>query len=512
MTNIESNNKTIAKNTLMLYMRMLLMTIVGLYTSRVVLAELGASDFGIFNVVGGFVSMLAYLNTVFIDASQRFISVSLGKNDVDAVKRTFSTALSIHFIIAAIVLVGAETFGLWFINTKLNIDPERMYAANWVYQCSILSLLFTIVNIPYKSMIVAKEHMHIYAYASVVEAVMKLVIVFMLQLVAYDKLIVYSILYLCVSIVLPAWYFIYSHRKFVECKFSLSRDNAIFKEMMSYSMWVVVGNLGFTFKDQFSNILINVFCGTIVNAARGIAGQVNGLVTSFANNFLMALSPQITKQYSAGNTDRSFSLVCNGAKYAFYLMAIMAIPIIVNIDFLLGIWLKDVPDYTSSFVVITLIASIFYASSKTLTVAIQAGGDIKYFQIGISIIMLLELPIAYVLLKIGMEPYFALMPAIFTNILGILFRLFIANKIIAFNYIKSYISEIFLKGVPIIVIGIIVSYFVGSLIPNDIVRFFITSVFSVSLTCALIYFLGLSKAEKEVVMSYVNSAINRMKK
>ena len=190
---MEHNSKTIAKNTLMLYMRMLLMTIVGLYTSRVVLAELGASDFGIFNVVGGFVSMLAYLNTVFIDASQRFISVSLGKNDIDIVKRTFSTSLSIHFIIAAIVFVGAESIGLWFVNAKLNIDPERMYAANWVYQCTIFSLLFTIINIPYKSMIVAKEHMHIYAYASIVEAVMKLAIVFTLQLLPYDKLIVYSI-------------------------------------------------------------------------------------------------------------------------------------------------------------------------------------------------------------------------------------------------------------------------------------------------------------------------------
>lgn len=512
MSNIESNNKTIAKNTMMLYMRMLLMTIVGLYTSRVILSELGASDFGIFNVVGGFVSMLAYLNTVFIDASQRFISVSLGKNDVSTVKRTFATALSIHFIIAAIVLIAAETVGLWFVNAKLNIEPARMYAANWVYQCTILSLLFTIVNIPYRSMIVAKEHMHIYAYASVVEAIMKLVIVFMLQLVAYDKLIIYSVLYLCVSIVLPAWYMIYSRRKFEECTFSLLRDKGIFKEMMSYSIWVVVGNLGFTFKDQFSNILINVFCGTIVNAARGIAGQVNGLVTSFANNFLMALSPQITKQYSAGNTERSFSLVCDGAKYAFYLMAIMTIPIIVNIDFLLGIWLKEVPDYTSSFVVITLIASIFYASSKTLTIAIQAGGDIKYFQIGISIIMLLELPIAYILLKIGLEPYYAMMPAIFTNILGILFRLYIAKKTIAFNHIKRYVLEIFFKCVPLIAIGIISSYCVGGIISNEIVRFLVTSVFSVGITSTLIYFFGLGKTEKEMVTSYVKSAINRMKK
>lgn len=505
MSNIESNNKTIAKNTMMLYLRMLLMTIVGLYTSRVILSELGASDFGIFNVVGGFVSMLAYLNTVFIDASQRFISVSLGKNDIGIVKRTFSTSLSIHFIIAAIVFVGAESIGLWFVNAKLNIDPERMYAANWVYQCTIFSLLFTIINIPYRSMIVAKEHMHIYAYASVVEAVMKLAIVFTLQLLPYDKLIVYSILYLIVSIVLPAWYMIYSRRKFEVCKFSLARDKSIFKEMMSYSIWVVVGNLGFTFKDQFSNILLNVFCGTIVNAARGIAGQVNGLVTSFANNFLMALSPQITKQYSAGNFARSFSLVCNGAKYAFYLMAIITIPIIVNIDLLLGIWLKEVPEYTASFVIITLIASIFYASSKTLTIAIQAGGDIKFFQIGISIIMLLELPIAYVFLKLGYPPYYAMTPAIITNILGILFRLYIAKKKISFNCVKLYLREIFFECVPIVVVGIMVSYVLSTFISNAIIRFLTTSTFSIVFTCALIYFIGLRRSERIIVMSYIST-------
>ena len=490
MSNIESNNKTIAKNTMMLYLRMLLMTIVGLYTSRVILSELGASDFGIFNVVGGFVSMLAYLNTVFIDASQRFISVSLGKNDIGIVKRTFSTSLSIHFIIAAIVFVGAESIGLWFVNAKLNIDPERMYAANWVYQCTIFSLLFTIINIPYRSMIVAKEHMHIYAYASVVEAVMKLAIVFTLQLLPYDKLIVYSILYLIVSIVLPAWYMIYSRRNFEVCKFSLARDKIIFKEMMSYSIWVVVGNLGFTFKDQFSNILLNVFCGTIVNAARGIAGQVNGLVTSFANNFLMALSPQITKQYSAGNFARSFSLVCNGAKYAFYLMAIITIPIIVNI---------------ASFVIITLIASIFYASSKTLTIAIQAGGDIKFFQIGISIIMLLELPIAYVFLKLGYPPYYAMTPAIITNILGILFRLYIAKKKISFNCVKLYLREIFFECVPIVAVGIMVSYVLSTFISNAIIRFLTTSTFSIVFTCALIYFIGLRRSERKIVMSYIST-------
>lgn len=510
MNNIDSNNKTIAKNTLMLYMRMLLMTLVGLYTSRVILAELGASDYGIFNVVGGFVSMLAYLNTVFIDASQRFISVSLGKNDINIVKRTFSTSLSIHFIIAAVIFITAEIIGLWFVNAKLNINPERLTAANWVYQCTILSLLFSIVSVPYKSMIVAKEQMHIYAYASIVEALMKLVIVFMLQLVPFDKLIVYSVLYLCVSIILPLWYMIYGRKKFEECRFSLTRDKEIFKEMMEYSSWVVVGNLGFTFKDQFSNILINIFCGTVVNAARGIAAQVNGLVTSFANNFLMALSPQITKQYSAGNQARSFSLVCNGAKYAFYLMAIITVPIIVNIDFLLSIWLKDVPQYTSSFVIITLIASIVYASSKTLTIAIQAGGDIKSFQIGISFIMLLEIPIAYILLKLGFKPYYAMMPAVFTSILGILFRLYIAKKKISFNYVKKYIIEIFLKCIPIIAVGIITSLGISLLIDNVILRFFVTSIFSVLFTGILIYILGLNTSEKKLIKSYIISTKNRI--
>ena len=226
----------------------------------------------------------------------------------------------------------------------------------------------------------------------------------------------------------------------------------------------------------------------------------------------MALSPQITKQYAAGNQTRSFSLVCSGAKYAFYLMAIITVPIIVNIDFLLGIWLKDVPEYTSSFVVITLLASILYASSKTLTIAIQAGGDIKVFQVGISIIMLLEIPIAYILLKLGFKPYYALMPAIFTNILGILFRLYIAKKKISFNSVREYMIQIFLKCIPIIVFGIITSLAVGLLIKNGIVRFFITSLFSVFFTAMLVYLLGLDTSEKEILKSYVISIKNRVAK
>lgn len=503
MSNIESSNKTIAKNTIMLYLRMLIMTLVGLYTSRVILMELGASDYGIFNVVGGFVSMLAYLNTVFIDASQRFISVSLGYNDIHLVRRTFTTSLMIHIIIAILLLIVAETVGLWFVNTRLNIPSERIYAANWVFQCSVLSLLVTIINIPYRSMIVAKEHMQIYAYVSIVEAIMKLGIVLILQFIPYDKLIVYSLLYLIVSILLPLYYMVYCRTKFTEVKFMFSMDRGIFKEMLSYSGWVVIGNLGFTFKDQFSNILINIFCGTIVNASRGIAAQVNGVVTSFANNFLMALSPQITKQFSAGNTKRSFSLVCSGARYAFYLMSIIAIPILLNINCILDIWLDDVPEYTAQFVSITIISSVIYASSKTLTVCIQAGGDIKLFQIGISIIMLIELPMAFIILKAGLKPYYATLPAIITNILGVFFRLYIAKKKVSFNLVPTFIKEVFGKCMPLMLLVYAISYLIGLRIEDQFLYFFVTSFSSIIFATGLIYFLGLNNTEKNLVRSFL---------
>lgn len=505
--NNAQNNKRIAKNTLMLYLRMFLIMAVSLYTSRVVLQTLGVNDYGIYNVVGGFVTMLAYLNSVFVDATQRFLSYTLGEGDKAKLRKVFTTATTIHIIIAGIILLFAETFGLWFVNTKLQINPDRMVAANWVYQCSVMTLLINIINVPHRACIVSHEHMHIYAYISIVEALLKLGIVFLLLALPYDKLIVYAILYLLASTVIPCWYSVYSIRHFDESKIGFGIERNVFKEMFAYAGWVLVGNLGFSFKDQLSNIIMNLFLGTAINAARGVAAQVNGILTSFANNFMMALSPQITKQYAAGNLEGSQKLVCAGARYSFYLMAVITIPVILNIDYILHLWLGVVPEYTGIFITITLIAADYYAATKTLTVAIQATGDIKWFQIGISAIMLLEIPMAYILLYFKYPPYYALLPAIATTIIGLFYRLFILKRKISSYNARQFIMDVFVKCSLLMLGSYLISLLFSRLFHESFLTLIITSVFSGLVSLAIIYFLGINQTERVYVNNFIRNKV-----
>ena len=463
-----SSNKRIVKNTMVLYLRMIVSLVISLFTARVVLQTLGVSDYGVYNVVGGFVAMLSYLKSVFVDANQRFITFSLGEGNMEKLKKVFNTSVLTQCIFVVCLLVVAETFGLWFVNHKLVIDSERMVAANWVYQCSVGALVLTLLNIPYRACIIAHEKMGIYAYIGIVEVVLQLAIVYLLVIIPADKLIVYALLHLFVSFLIPVWFHIYCLKNFEECKLTLRFDKSIFKEMFSFSSWVLIGNLGFSFKDQFSNVIMNLFLGTTINAARGITGKVNGIVSNFVNNFLMAMSPQITKQYAVQDYEGSKRLVFTGSKFAFYLMLLLGIPVVANIDFLLKLWLGIVPEYTTTFIAITIVASMFYAMSKPLTTAIQATGDIKWFQIGIAIIMLLELPIAYVLLKKGYSPVWAIVPAIFTNIAGVFFRFFLLCRKSSVYNMWEYFTRVFLKCVVLFVVVFPTSILFNRLFGNNI--------------------------------------------
>ena len=427
-TDTINNNKRIAKNTLLLYFRMFIIIVVSLYTSRVVLNKLGISDYGIYNLVGGIVTMLSFLNSAMVAASQRFISYELGLNDIRRLKNVFSTSVNIHIFIALIAFVLAETIGLWFVNTQLNIETERMVAANWVYQCSILTFMINVISVPYNSCIVAHEKMSAFAYISVLEVILKLVIVFLLSFSSFDKLIVYSVLVLLVSVLIRFCYTIYCKRNFEECIYRLSFDKYLFKKMLSFAGWSVIGNLGFSFKDQVSNVILNIFYGTTLNAARGIGIQVSSIVKTFANNFTMALNPQITKQYAAGNLEGSMNLVYVGSRYTFYLLTLISIPVIINVDYILELWLGTVPEYTSYFLILSLILGLLYAISKTVTIALQATGNIKIFQIGISLLMLSELPIAYLLLRFGYPPYSVMYPSLLTYTIAIFFRFYLIKQ------------------------------------------------------------------------------------
>lgn len=508
---VVSSNKRIAKNTIILYLRMIVTMIVGLFTSRIVLQTLGISDYGVYNVVGGFVTMLSYMNAVFVDANQRFISFSLGEGNIDKLKRIFSTSIQTQLVYVGILFVVAETFGLWFINNKLVISPDRMVAANWVYQCSLATLLMSIMSVPFRSCMVAHEKLDIYALISIVDVVLKLIVVYLLIVIPADKLIVYALLHLMVALWGTGWVVVYCRRRFSECKLIFSFDKAIFKELFSFSGWVLIGNLGFSFKDQISNIMMNMFLGPTINAARGIAMTVNDIVTNFVNNFLMALSPQITKQYASREYEKSKKLVYMGSKYAAFLMIIMIVPLLVNIDYLLELWLGTVPEHTSIFIVITLITTMYFAMSKPLTIAIQATGDIKWFQIGISAIMLIELPIAYFVLRHQISPAWAMAPAIVTNVLGIVYRLFLLCRgSLVYNF-SSYII-VLLQCTMLFVIALILSTLFSRLLDKSLFALIINILVSFSISVLLIISIGLDRVERGQFLLYAKKMTNRIKK
>ena len=497
------NNRRIAKNTLLLYFRMLLTIAVGLYTSRVVLNTLGVSDYGVYNVVGGIVAMLSFLNSALTAASQRFIAFELGRGDKQRLKQIFCTSVTTHAVLAVLIFAVAETVGLWFVNTHLNIDPSRMTAANWVYQCSIFTFMLTVVSVPYNSCIVAHEHMNAFAYVSILEVVLKLLIVYFLLLINYDKLIVYGVLVLGVALVVRLAYGIYCKRHFDECTYRFSFDKALFKEMFSFAGWSVVGNLGFSFKDQVANVILNLFFGTVVNAARGVALQVNGIISGFSTNFMMALNPQITKQYAAGNIAESVRLVYAGCRYSFFLLLLMVAPVLVNVDYLLRLWLGIVPEYTSEFLCLALVTALIYSMAPPLVTALQATGNIKVFQTTICLVMLCELPLAYVILRMGGLPYASMYPTVIVTLVSIFVRFIILKRMVSGYSLRRFLFVIVGKNILLSVVCLLLAYYVRSLFDESFLSFVITSLFSCLIVIAVVGSFGMSSNERHKVADKV---------
>lgn len=493
------DKRRIAKNTLLLYVRMFLMILIGLYTSRVILKTLGVSDYGVYNVVGGMVSMFAFLNSAMVAASQRFISYELGCGDKERLNLVFCTSVNIHIVIAIVIFILAETIGLWFVNTQLVINVDRMVAANWVYQFSVLTFMVTVVSVPYNSCIVAHEHMRAFAYIGIIDACLKLVAVFLLLIFPYDKLIFYAFGVFVVSIIVRILYSFYCKKHFEECTYRFIVNWKLLKRMFTFAGWSVLGNLGFSFKDQGSNIILNLFYGTSINAARGIAMQMSGLVSTFSSNFSMALCPQITKQYAGGNMESCLNLVYSGARYTFYLLALVSIPFLINVDYVLKLWLGNVPEYTSIFLIISMIVSILYTVTGTVTTALQATGEIKWFQIGICIIMLLELPIGYILLAYGYPPYCALYPGILTGIVAIFFRIYLLKRYIPECNISHYLFEVFFRNMVIGFVTWIISDYIHSFFPDTFFTVIITSLISMTILLVLVFSFGLSSIERSMI-------------
>lgn len=511
MADISStNNSQIAKNALLLYIRMLVTMGVGLYTSRVVINILGVSDYGIYSVVGGIVLMVAFLNTSMASASQRFIAYELGIGNFPRLTRVFQTSIATHLLVALVLFIIAETVGLWFLNSHLNIDISRIKAANWVYQCSVLTFMLSVVSVPYNACIIAHEHMKAFAYISIIEVGLKLAVVYLLQIVISDKLITYAILTLIVAVVIRLTYSVYCKHYFAECRSRLSFDRKLFRDMFAFVGWNILGTSSLAVKEYGVNVLLNLFGNTILNAARGIAMQVNGVVLSFTDNFIMAIRPQIVKQYAAGNKEESKRIVCAGCKYAAYLMLLIIIPLMLNMDYILHLWLGIVPAYTAIFLRIVLVASFFRATQLPLVSAIHATGNIRRSQVMISIVNYSEFLLAWVILKNGVEPYIAVCPSIITAFINTISYFFCLRRLVPVYDVKQFmrviLKVIFVALGCYLLCWLISSYF----IKENLISLLATSALSLVITITVIYSVGMSSKERSVINKKVKEIYTRI--
>lgn len=505
MTN-QSNSKRIARNTLMLYIRMLISMAVGLFTSRVIINTLGEIDFGINNVVGGIVIMFGFINTAMANATSRNLTYTLGVNDKSLLKKIFSACLNIHIIISIIIFILAETIGLWFFYNKMIIPEDRLNAAFWVYQFSIVCSMLTVINVPYMSSVIAHEKMGAFAWLSISDVVLKLLIVYLLYIIPYDKLIIYAILLFVVHLINWSIYRIYCTIKFEECHFKLFWDKNLYKELSSFASWTLIGNLAVVLYSQGLNLLLNMFFGPSVNAARAIASRVQSLVVQFSNSFQTALNPQITKSFANKDYNYMHDLIYSSSKYSCFLLLFLSLPIILEAKQILHLWLGIVPDYAIIFLQITFISSIIDGVSNPLIISVQATGRIKKYQMIVGGIILSIVPISYIFLKIGSSPLSVYIVQIIICLIAYIARIIMAHSMISLS-MKNYFFEVIIRILPICIIPFVISYIF--IINMKEIWWRIPLTFCISSISMLItiYLLGIKSSEKQFIKDKIKNII-----
>ena len=503
-----ANGKRIAKNTIMLYIRLLLTMAVTLYASRIILQTLGVEDFGIYNVVGGVVAMFGFLNTSMVSSTQRFMSFSLGYDENAQVGNVFSNSLLIHILIAFVVLVLAETIGLWLLYNKLVIPNDRMNAACWVYQLSIIAFILNIIRVPDNSAIIAYEKMSAYAYFSIIEVVLKLGIVLILPYIPYDRLVAYAILLVVVVLLVNVVYRLYVRINFSHIAFKPRYEKELFKDMASFAGWSLWGNLSSSLSSYGLNIVLNMFFGPIVNAARAIAYQVQSAIVSFGSSFLVAVNPQIIKSYAQEDYDYMSKLVFRASRLAFFLLFIMALPIMNNRDYILTIWLGEYPIYTSTFVFLILIDSLINILSGPIQTAVNATGRIKYYQIIIGGILLANLPIAYLLLKFGATVYVPFIATILLSLVAMVVRLLVFKHQTGISYADFYLN-VLPRTIAVVIISCLITRFCGFTNAATFSHMMLNLVSTLIVVSTAILVVGLDKEERAWVVLKLKSIIKR---
>lgn len=510
MTNTSDNNKRIAKNTLLLYVRTLFIMLVTLYTSRVVLNTLGVTDYGIYNVVGGVVAMFGFINGSMSSATQRYITFALGKGDKENLQKVFSTALQIHVLIAALIIILGETVGLWFMYTQMQIPADRVDAAFWVLQCSIVSTAVMVISVPYNADIIAHEKMSAFAYISILEAVLKLAIVFALVLSPFDRLIFYAFLILAVQLLIRLCYSHYCSRHFEESKYRHVWDKSLFREMTGFAGWSMFGNLASVLFSQGLNMLLNVFFGPVVNAARAVSVQVQSAIQQFVGNFQMALNPQITKTYAKGEMDEMHKLMFRSARFSFYLLFFLSLPVLFETNFILTVWLKIVPDNTVVFLRIMICTSLLYTLSNPLMVANQATGKVRKYQAICGTILLLILPVSYICLLLGCPAYSVFIVHFVMESITQAVRMVLLRPLIGIR-IRDYFRHIYLRVFVVVILSVILPFLVYGQMDDTVLRFFTVCIACVLSVGSVTYTVGLSSSERKFIKSKISEFTKKSK-
>lgn len=506
-----SNSKCLAKNTMMLTIKMLFLLVVNLYTSRVLLKALGVEDYGIYNAVGGIVTMFTIISGSITAAITRYLTYELGKGEGNKLSNIFSTSVIVQAAIAGIVILLAETVGLWFLNTHMNIPADRMYAANWVFQFSIITFAINLISIPYNAAIIAHEKMSTFAYISLYEGIFKLVVSYAIFISPIDTLIFYALALCFLSLSVRFIYTIYCKRKFNECTLRWTFDCKLTKEIFGFAGWNFIGATAGLLRDQGGNIVINIFCGPAANAARGIAYQVNSAVHSFLSSFTTAMHPQITKSYASGDNQYFMLLLFRGSKLSYFILFTLSLPILINTEYIVNLWLGKNPEHTTDFIRLVLILSMSEAISTPLVTAMLATGNIKRYQIIVGGLNMMNLPISYILLRSGLSPDYVFITAIIISQFCLYARLYLLKSMINLDSIRFF-KDVYLKIIVATILATLPPLVLKYYVDTDIYTFIATSFVAVISSVSFIWFTGLTNEEREFAKRNARKIFNRFKK
>ncbi len=508
---MQNQNKQIAKNAVALYFRTIITLLVSLYTSKVILEALGVEDYGIYNVVGGFVSMFALISNSIASAIQRFFTFELGKGDLERQSKVFSLSIWVLIGISLIIIIATETAGFWYVNKKMVIPEERISAALWVFHISVATFIINLISTPYSASIIAHEKMEVYAYQSIFDSILKLIICYFVMISPIDRLVFYSLLLLGVAVVDLLFYLWICGKNFSECRFKLLWDKSLFKEIFSFAGWSFIGNSAAILRTQGANLLLNSFGGPVVNAANGIANTICNAVTQFVNSFTQAFNPQITKRFATQEYNSLMKLLIYGSKYSYYLMFLMSLPIVLNAPFILKVWLGIVPEHTVSFCRLSFLYLLVDSVSRPIITAKNATGDIRNYQIVVGGVLLLMLPLSYLGLEYGLPVEWVAISNVLTAMFAVVVRMVMLRG--AFPEWSSilFVKKVLLNVLAVSAAASILPVLIYVILSEGTIKFILTSIISVICTINAVLFIGCDDEERHVLFSKIHEIIIMLK-